>query len=264
MAPRIRSAPCAARDTHLVEGLDTLSLDGTRLCSIAASLNCVAAAESAEVRAFMIGLAPWVSGLKSCADKAQLPSIVAQIRPDIVIIGPDFKSDDLKSLLDGITTSGLGLAVLGLDNTEVEERFSLAGETSRRIEVEPIEGDAPHAAVVLRLRALLRRCRPGALVQTLSYGDMLLDESALTLCMGGKTAPLALEGFRLLAPMFDDPEHVWTREELLRHVYGSLSTNSIRTIDVKLNVTRRRLRALLGSDPVRSVRGEGYRLVARR
>jgi hypothetical protein len=199
-------------------------------------------------------------GLVTCDHPGAFLSAVAEFRPDLAIVGPQFRSEDLRILAAHLVTSGLGLAIVGLDTTEVTERFGKAEEDLRRIEIEPFDCAMDTAAVVLRLRALLRRCRPAALMQKLAHGDMGLDEAALTLTIGEKTSHLALEGFRILGPMFDAPEHVWTREELLPLVYGSRTTNSIRIVDVKLNVTRRRLRAALGADPVQTVRGYGYRL----
>jgi hypothetical protein len=224
----------------------------------------VAATDNAEVRALLHDLAPWMPGLMPCASREDFMSTVARSRPNIAIVGQDFHFDDLRSLAAQLTTSGLGLAIIGLDNAEVAERFGKAEEEFRRIEIEPFLCCTDTSAVVLRLRALLRRCRPAALIQKLAHGDMVLDEAALTLSIGGKVAPLALEGFRILGPLFDATEHVWTREELLPLVYGSRTTNSIRIVDVKLNVTRRRLRAVLGSDPVQTVRGHGYRLAQAR
>jgi two-component system, OmpR family, phosphate regulon response regulator PhoB len=195
-----------------------------------------------------------------CTGPKDFLSTSARFRPDIVIVGPEFHRDDLRLLAASLTTSGLGLAIVGMDEAGFVERFGTAKEEFRRIEIEPFELGTDAPAVVLRLRALLRRCRPAALLQKLSYGDMVLDEAALTLSIGQKVAPLALEGFRILGPLFDSAEHVWTREELLPLVYGSRTTNSMRIVDVKLNVTRRRLRAVLGTDPVQTVRGHGYRL----
>lgn len=255
-----RSAPCAARDMPWAEGAGDMTLTAPRWNLLAASLYCVAATESAEVSAFLHDLAPWMPGLMPCDTSSDFLSAVERFRPDLVIVGPDFHAEDLRSLAAHLATSGLGLAIVGLDNADVPERFGAEEGKFRRIEIEPLDSRSEKTDVVLRLRALLRRCRPAALTQKLAHGDMVLDESALTLSVKGKVAPLALEGYRIIAPMFDDPEHVWTREELLSLVYGSSTTNGTRTVDVKLNVTRRRLRSVLGLDPVQTVRGLGYRL----
>ncbi len=207
---------------------------------------------------------PRMPGLMTCQTLEETMSAVADVRPDVVIVGSDFQVDHLRSMAANLATSGMGLALVGLANDEVARRFTPTKSEFRRIGIEPFDRPVQDRDVVLRLRGLLRRCRPAALSGTLAHGDMVLDEGALTVAMGGNVAPLALENYRILAPLFDDPDHVWTREELLPLVYGSLSRNSMRTVDVKLNVTRRRLRAVLGTDPVQTVRGLGYRLAASR
>lgn len=231
---------------------------------LAASLNCVAATQSAEVRAILEDLSPWMPNLVGCATQDAFLEAVSSHRPDIAVIGPGCTDDDLAALCDSLRTSALGLAVVDRRDGGIARRLADVARATRRIEVEPLDAGAAPMESVLRLRALLRRCRPAALVEKRLVGDMTLDEAALTLTIGERTAPLSVEGFRILAPMFDDPDHVWTREELLALVYGAMTTNGPRTVDVKLNIVRRRLRAALGCDPVRAVRGQGYTIAAAR
>lgn len=237
-----------------------MEFQGKKWNLLAASLNCVAATGSAEVRAVLSGIAPWMPNLMSCPTQDAFFAGVADTRPDIALVGPDFTQDDLAMLASCMRTGGMGLAVVGDGGADPTPRAQ--DEATHRIEIEPLADTATPAQTVIRLRALLRRCRPAALVQKHHVGAMCLDEEALTLTIGDRVAPLTLEGFRLVAPLFDDPDHVWTREELLPLVYGSSSTNGIRTVDVKLNVIRRRLRAALDLDPVQTVRGQGYTLAA--
>lgn len=251
-----RSEPSAALVTRWDENLQVLMRNAAKLDLLAGSLNCLALTDSTEVRGLLRNMAAFSLNLKTCATYRDFFEGVSIYRPDIAIVGPDFSGGDLQSLLLALKTSGLGIVAVGHN----DESITAVQENVRRIVVEPLEARCNATVVVYRVRALLRRCRPSALVQSHRYGDMILDEAALTIAIGKQIAPISLEWFRFIAPMFDDPEHVWTREELLILVYGSLTKNNIRTVDVKLNIIRRHLFNALGRDPVTTVHGQGYTL----
>ncbi|MGP1357275.1 winged helix-turn-helix domain-containing protein [Roseicyclus sp.] len=222
----------------------------------AAPVNCVADVSSPEVVALVARLGPWMPNLRSCATRAELREAVELHRPDVAILGRDFDAAALGELAAHVRTARIGVVVL----QPLREALARFDGVPPVAEVEPIDPAAGLPEVVLRLRALLRRCRPLALSERRSIGDLVLDEGALTLSAGADTAPLTLDGFRLLGPMCDLPDHVWRREELLTVAYGAMTRNNPRVVDVKLNRTRRKLLAALGRDPVRTVRGVGYTL----
>jgi DNA-binding response OmpR family regulator len=225
----------------------------------AAPINCVADVSSPEVASFVARLGPWMPNLRSCVDLVELEEAVELHRPDVAILGGGFDAAALGRLVAHVRTARIGVVVLQpLDLARA--RFA---DLPPVADVEPIDPAAGLTEMVLRLRALVRRCRPLALNQRRSIGEVTLDEAALTLGLGGATAPLALDGFRLIGPMFDLPDHVWRREELLTVAYGAMTLNNPRVVDVKLNRTRRKLIATLGRDPVRTVRGVGYQLAIR-
>ncbi|WP_170119109.1 winged helix-turn-helix domain-containing protein [Roseicyclus mahoneyensis] len=177
---------------------------------------------------------------------------VARGRPDYVILGAAAEDADLAALRAAMHTATLGIVLIGPQGATPAPGPQFGIET-----FDPADGPD---AFTLRLRALMRRCRPVALASRCRAGGLTLDEAAMTVSVAGSSATLSLEDFRLLGPLFDMPGRVWPREELLRLAYGSQTQNGLRTIDVKLNRTRRRMRAALGHDPIRSVRGEGYML----
>jgi DNA-binding response OmpR family regulator len=192
--------------------------------------------------------------------RAALPDTVRDLRPDYVILAPPFAEADLLALAAGVRTSSLAVLVVTDGHSPPDVPLGRTG-AAPTIEVETGDLRQGGEALVLRLRALLRRCRPHALSQRIDNGAITLDEARLTLTTDAVEMPLSLEDFRLIGPFFDRPEHVWSREDLLTLVYGSATENAARTVDVKLNRARRRLRDALGRDPILTVRGEGYRLV---
>lgn len=237
-----------------------MALEAIDILARAAPINCVGHVSDPDARDLLEYLSPWMPSLRTCAGIEALSKITFDHRPDIVIVGRSFDITALETLQENVRTSKLGLAILRPRDRAFECFMIQAAGRSPQIDVEPIDPGAEPTEVVLRLRALLRRCRPVALFQRRTVGELTLDEGALTISIGEASAPLPLEGFRLIGPIFDLPDHVWTREELLSVAYGSMTRNSLRTVDVKLNATRRKLLAVLGRDPIRTVRGVGYKL----
>lgn len=248
-----RSGPCAAPVTRWVDltGVDAGTSD---ILHLAEPLIGVADVGHAGTGLFLAGLGNRLANLARCETQGTLLDAVAHARPDYVILGGAVDDSDLAALRGAMHTATLGVVLLGPQEA--------APDPVPQIEIEVFDPAEGPDAFTLRLRALMRRCRPVALTSRCRAGGLMLDEAAMTLNAAGETASLSLEDFRLLGPLFDVPGRVWPREDLLRLAYGSQTRNGLRTIDVKLNRTRRRLRAALALDPIRSVRGEGYTLAA--
>jgi DNA-binding response OmpR family regulator len=110
----------------------------------------------------------------------------------------------------------------------------------------------------LRVLALLRRTRArrsGA--GRIRVGDLEIDPVSRDVCLHGMPVVLSQKEFALLRALAADPTRVWTKEELLRDVWGFRSLGTTRTLDSHAC----RLRRKLGPGFVVNVWGVGYRLV---
>ena len=114
--------------------------------------------------------------------------------------------------------------------------------------------------LIARLRTQLRRTRPAAMGERLSYDDITLDTEEHRVYRNGEQLKLGPTEFRLLATLMEKPGRVWTREQLLDRVWGRDIYVDSRTIDVHVGRLRKALKAGGGEDPVRTVRGAGYSL----
>jgi two-component system phosphate regulon response regulator PhoB len=114
--------------------------------------------------------------------------------------------------------------------------------------------------LVARVRTQLRRVRPSAVGQTLSFDDITLDSETHRVMRDGQALKLGPTEFRLLATFMDRPGRVWTREQLLDRVWGRDIYVDTRTVDVHVGRLRKALMAHGGPDPLRTVRGTGYAL----
>ena len=112
-----------------------------------------------------------------------------------------------------------------------------------------------------RIRAVLRRIRPGLADDRVSHGDIIIDRVAHRVKRDGKEVHLGPTEFRLLDYLMQHPGRVFSREQLLDAVWGSDVYVEVRTVDVHVGRLRKALTVTDGSrDPIRTVRSAGYAL----
>jgi len=117
---------------------------------------------------------------------------------------------------------------------------------------------SPREAVA-RVKALLRRSQPGGVAGAVEVGRLKVDRLAREAHWKGRRLELTPREFELLAFLASHPGRVFSREELLRKVWGYDYVGETRTVDVHV----RRLRVKLGekSRVIETVAGAGYKLV---
>ena len=114
--------------------------------------------------------------------------------------------------------------------------------------------------LLARVRALLRRTSRRPRLGRLRVGALEVDPVARQVWLRGEPVSLSKKEFALLRALAAEPTRVFTREELLRGVWGFRSMGATRTLDSHAH----RLRKKLQSGPDRfviNVWGVGYRLV---
>jgi len=110
--------------------------------------------------------------------------------------------------------------------------------------------------VVARVKVWLRRASGLPMdAQQVTIANVTLDPSARTILVDNRSVDLTATEFDLLAYLMSRPGHVFSRDELLSHVWGYSSVVGTRTVDVHVA----QLRAKLGEpNPIRTARGVGY------
>lgn len=114
--------------------------------------------------------------------------------------------------------------------------------------------------MIARVRALLRRTRPGITGEPLEFADIRLDPEQHKVTRGGCPVKLGPTEYRLLSTFMEKPKRVWSREQLLDRVWGRDSYVDLRTVDVHVGRLRKALNRNGARDPIRTVRGAGYSL----
>ncbi len=114
--------------------------------------------------------------------------------------------------------------------------------------------------LLARLRAVMRRIRPGLAEDTVRIGDLEMDRAAYRVRRGGRDIHLGPTEFKLLDHLIQHPGRVFSREQLLDAVWGSDVYVEARTVDVHVGRLRKALNIEGIRDPIRTVRSAGYAL----
>jgi two-component system response regulator RegX3 len=121
------------------------------------------------------------------------------------------------------------------------------------------------AELVSRVRAILRRraldrASPAALHRV---GSLQLDLARHQVRLDGESVSLTPSEFRLLSFLASEPERVFSRREIMQHLWDSSYVGDERACDIHVSNLRRKIER----DPAKperllTVRGIGYRLAA--
>jgi DNA-binding response OmpR family regulator len=113
--------------------------------------------------------------------------------------------------------------------------------------------------VAARIRSVLRR-RDSMRQGPRRVGEIFIDPSRRQVRINDRPIKLANKEFSLLCALAADPGRVFTKEELLRDVWGFRSMGRTRTLDSHASRLRRKLDPESGRFVI-NVWGVGYRLV---
>jgi DNA-binding response OmpR family regulator len=114
--------------------------------------------------------------------------------------------------------------------------------------------------LLARIRAVLRRTSPSQR-DRLEAGAIAVDLVTRRVTVRGSQVVLPAKEYELLAKLATDPDRVFTKEQLLREVWGYRSLGRTRTLDSHASRLRRKLRLAGAGECVVNVWGVGYRLV---
>jgi DNA-binding response OmpR family regulator len=111
-----------------------------------------------------------------------------------------------------------------------------------------------------RIRAVLRRTHGRVVDGVRAVGPVTIDQRERQVTVGGAPVRLTFSEYELLACLMERPGKLFTRQELLRAIWGDSAYRDPRAIDVHI----RHLREKLEERPeepslILTVRGAGYR-----
>jgi DNA-binding response OmpR family regulator len=116
-----------------------------------------------------------------------------------------------------------------------------------------------YAELLGRVRALLRRAQGRPRRGTLHVGELTLDPVTRVVRLADRPVELSAKEFSLLQALAQEPTRVYTKQELLRDVWGYISMGRTRTLDAHACRVRKKL-GWSGRPWIVNVRGVGYKL----
>lgn len=114
--------------------------------------------------------------------------------------------------------------------------------------------------LIARIRAVLRRIRPGLSEEKVEFGEITVDRLSHRVQRSGRDIHLGPTEYRLLDYLIQHPRRVFSREQLLDAVWGNDVYVEARTVDVHIGRLRKALNNGDDFDPIRTVRSAGYSL----
>lgn len=112
--------------------------------------------------------------------------------------------------------------------------------------------------LVARVKAVLRRKQQSGVSKKIEFENLSLDLEKYEVVTSGKKVELTTVEFKILKFLASKPGWVFSREEILDHLWGSEKAVVDRTIDVHIAHLREKLGK--AKTLVKNIRGVGYKL----
>nr|WP_156776969.1 phosphate regulon transcriptional regulator PhoB [Nitrococcus mobilis] len=113
--------------------------------------------------------------------------------------------------------------------------------------------------LLARIKAVLRRAAPLSGDERIEVKGLTLDPVAHRVWIGEDTLEIGPTEFRLLRFFMTHPERVFSRGQLLDHVWGTNVYVEERTVDVHIRRLRKTIAGRGHDRLIQTVRGTGYR-----
>jgi DNA-binding response OmpR family regulator len=173
--------------------------------------------------------------------------LASRSRPDLVLLGD-------ASAVDAFVD--VPVIVIGGEQSDAIDRVRAFAKGCDDFVARPFVYDE----LLARMNAVLRRVRP-AEPERLQAGSISVERVTRRVRVDGTRVDLAAKEYELLVRLAAEPYRVFTKEELLREVWGFRSLGRTRTLDSHASRLRRKLQAVAPGPFVINVWRVGYRLL---
>ena len=172
-------------------------------------------------------------------------------RPDLVLLADSAAVEEYRARHGDVP-----VIVLGQPESDAVDRVRALERGCDDFLVRPFA----YEELLARIRAVLRRTAPAAHEVRLA-GPISADLATRSVTVGEVPVSLAGKEYELLLKLMTDATRVFTKEQLLREVWGFRSLGRTRTLDSHASRLRRKLAAAGAGPVVVNVWGVGYRLL---
>jgi DNA-binding response OmpR family regulator len=173
--------------------------------------------------------------------------LALRAHPDLVLLGDASAAESFRDV---------PVIVIGGEDSDAIDRVRAFARGCDDFVARPFVYDE----LLARINAVLRRARPPKR-DRVQAGRIWIEHSTRRVTVGGVRVDLAAKEYELLLKLASDPQRVFTKEELLREVWGFRSLGRTRTLDSHASRLRRKLQAVDRGPFVINVWRVGYRLL---
>jgi len=116
--------------------------------------------------------------------------------------------------------------------------------------------------LVARMKALMRRnhmMEPPLNLKRKTENTLTINREYYSVFKNNKEIQLPRKEFEILSFIADKPNHLFKREEIFKHIWGTDTIVGNRTMDVYI----RKIRSKIGDDYIKTIKGVGYKFVQR-
>jgi two-component system, OmpR family, alkaline phosphatase synthesis response regulator PhoP len=193
--------------------------------------------------------------VKTALDGQQAVDVARKFHPDLVLL------DIMMPKMDGVEACRQIRAIPELANTFIVFLTARAEEYS---EVAAFDVGADDyilkpikpRALMSRISALFRRdTKKKVNNNQIRIGDLVIDRTSYTVQVKGQEVNLPRKEFELLFFLAQNPNKVFSRDDLLQNIWGTDVYVLARTVDVHI----RKVREKIGDDYISTVKGVGYK-----
>jgi len=194
--------------------------------------------------------------VEHCADGNEGFERAAQGAYDAVVLDIMLPGRDGLSVLKGLRRAGNATPVILLTaRNELDDRVDGLNLGADDYLAKPFFVEE----LIARIHAMLRRIS-GERQNILAVGGLRLDRIAREVTCKGQTVDLTGREFNLVEYLMRSPGRVFTRTQILEHVWGYDFDPSTNVVDVCIQRIRKKIAGIgTGASPIESVRGVGYR-----
>ena len=186
---------------------------------------------------------------------------VEELSPDLVILDwmmPNMSGIEVCRILRSKDeTKKIPIIILSARSEDVDKSLGLDTGADDYISkpFSPIE-------LVSRVKALLRRSRPGLFEDNIEHGEIKISLSERLVTRNGIAVNLGPKEFKILSLFMERPGHIYSRSKLLDFVWGQGVFIEERTVDVHMSRLRKALKTKTSDkELIRTVRDGGYGLL---
>jgi DNA-binding response OmpR family regulator len=172
-------------------------------------------------------------------------------RPDLVLLADSAALEEYRARHGDVP-----VIVLGDSRSDAVDRVRALERGCDDVLVRPFT----YEELLARIRAVLRRTSPSP-HEVRRAGEITVDLATRAVAVDEVAVSLAGKEYELLLKLMTDPTRVFTKEQLLRDVWGFRSLGRTRTLDSHASRLRRKLTAAGAGAVVVNVWGVGYRLL---